>query len=497
MNLVTKRHASSRFSLKSAPPDAVVHNDPRMDSARSARMNAIDSSPHAQLALALRTQARLVSAHTLNEAAAALCNELCAALVLQNAYLGLLEGGTARLVAQAHGAGNSRRELEDPAVSAAMEEAMDQAATIVVPAAAGDDELHVTHAHHKLASATGAQLCSVPLMADDALIGALLVSASGETSLTASTREALEQVAVLAGPLLALRQRAEAPLLERLRHSLSPVRNDESRFRRTLAILAGGALLAGLLIPADRTVTAEARIEGEIQRALVAPADGYIEKAFVRPGDAVREGEVLLQLADRDLKLERRRLESELAQYRNAFAAAQSQADRSQMVVSDARAEEADARIALIDHQLERSLLRAPMDSIVLTGDLDQAQGTPVARGEVLLVVAPRSRYRLMIEVDERDIGLLARGARGELALAALPERGIAFEVKRIMPVTTEREGRHFVAVEAELQAPPAAAQPGMRGYARIEAGSEALLGQMTRRVRAWLGLELWARTGL
>ena len=70
------------------------------------------------------------------------------------------------------------------------------------------------------------------------------------------------------------------------------------------------------------------------------------------------------------------------------------------------------------------------------------------------------------------------------------------FEVKRIMPVTTEREGRHFVAVEAELQAPPAAAQPGMRGYARIEAGSEALLGQMTRRVRAW-GLELWARTGL
>ena len=217
----------------------------------------------------------------------------------------------------------------------------------------------------------------------------------------------------------------------------------------------------------------------------------------MRPGDAVREGEVLLQLADRDLRLERRRLESELAQYRNAFAAAQSQADRSQMVVSDARAEEADARIALIDHQLERSLLRAPMDSIVLTGDLDQAQGTPVARGEVLLVVAPRSRYRLMIEVDRRDIGLLARRARGELALAALPERGIAFEVKRIMPVTTEREGRHFVAVEAELQAPPAAAQPGMRGYARIEAGSEALLGQMTRRVRAWLGLELWARTGL
>ena len=35
-----------------------------------------------------------------------------------------------------------------------------------------------------------------------------------------------------------------------------------------------------------------------------------------------------------------------------------------------------------------------------------------MARGEVLLVVAPRSRYRLMIEVDERDIGLSPAGPR-------------------------------------------------------------------------------------
>ena len=374
MNLVTKRHASSRFSLKSAPPDAVVQR-PRMDSARSARMNAIDSSPHAQLALAPHPGQAGIGTHPERGGCSALCNELCAALVLQNAYLGLLgaarHASSPRPMAPATAAASSRtrrsaRPWKRPWTRRR------RSSCLLRPATTNCMSPMLTA---KLASATGAQLCSVPLMADDALIGALLVSASGETSLTASTREALEQVAVLAGPLLALRQRAEAPC-----SNASAIRCPRfammSRFRRTLAILAGGALLAGLLIPADRTVTAEARIEGEIQRALVAPADGYIEKAFVRPGDAVREGEVLLQLADRDLRLERRRLESELAQYRNAFAAAQSQADRSQMVVSDARAEEADARIALIDHQLERSLLRAPMDSIVLTGDLDQAQGT-------------------------------------------------------------------------------------------------------------------------
>lgn len=58
---------------------------------------------------------------------------------------------------------------------------------------------------------------------------------------------------------------------------------------------------------------------------------------------------------------------------------------------------------------------------MVLTGDLDQAQGTLVQRGEVLLVLAPQVRYRLMIEVDERDIHLLAPQGSGRVALGALP----------------------------------------------------------------------------
>lgn len=493
----TKSHEATRQKLKSDHRRAVTDIDPRTPTARSARMNKIDPSTLPQLALALRAQARILSASSLQQAAAALANELSTSLSLRNVHVGLIHNGAARQIAHAHSASADRKELDDPAVTAAMDEAIDQASTIVAPAPAGDDALHVIHAHMALSRATGAHVCSVPLPAGDAIIGALLLEASAEQGFAPQTRDLLEQIAMLAGPALSLRQQAEAPLHERLRRSLAPRLDQAGRFRRGIAIAAACAVLAALLIPVDRTLTSDARIEGEIQRALVAPADGYIEKAFVRPGDTVREGEVLLQLADRDLKLERRRLESELAQYRNAFAAAQSQADRSQMVVSDARADEASARIALIDHQLERSLLRAPMDSVVLTGDLDQAQGTPVERGEILLVVAPRARYRLMIEVDERDIGLLASGAHGTLALSALPEHGIAFEVTRIMPVTTERDGRHFVAVEAELHDAPPATQPGMRGYARIEAGRASLLGQVTRRIRAWMGLELWARTGL
>ena len=256
-------------------------------------------------------------------------------------------------------------------------------------------------------------------------------------------------------------------------------------------------LAAALWMPLPHSLGADARIEGEIQRAMVAPADGYIQKAFVRPGDVVREGQLLVELADRELQLERRRLRSELAQHDNAFSAALALAERGQFVVERARADEARARIALIDHQLERGLIRAPMAAVVLTGDLDQSQGAPVERGEVLLVLAPRARYRLMIEVDARDVRQLAPGASGQVALAALPGTPVDFRVTRIMPVTTEHNGRHYVEAEARLDAPPDLLQPGMRGYARIDAGRAPLATQLSARVRQWLRLKTWAWFGL
>ncbi len=52
-------------------------------------------------------------------------------------------------------------------------------------------------------------------------------------------------------------------------------------------------------------LSAEARINSAIQRAVVAPYDGYIESATARAGDEVEAGQVLIHLDDRDLRLER------------------------------------------------------------------------------------------------------------------------------------------------------------------------------------------------
>lgn len=452
---------------------------------------------HAQrLALALTCQARLLSTPRLHEAAGALATELATALGLRHVAVARVHRGSARVIAVSHLAEQDSTQSADAIATAALDEAIDQNATVCFPPTP-DAPLQITHAHAQLVRIRGGWACSMPLTADETIVGALLVESDSGVPMSAEDIELLETVGALAGPVLAMRAADSAPLPRRVMRALRPHPMPGHPLRNLALGSATALVLAALFVPLPYNITADARIEGEIQRAMVAPADGYIQHANVRPGDTVRAGQVLVTLADRELLLERRKLESELAQHENAFASALSLKDRGQLVVQQARASEARARIELIDHRLDRGLIRAPMESVVLTGDLDQAQGAPVARGEVLLVLAPRDRYRLMIEVDERDVAELTVGAPGRVALTALASESIDFTVTRILPTATARDGRHFVEVEAQLDTPPAAVHPGMRGYARIAAGRLPLAAQWSVRVRDWLKLQLWRAFGV
>ncbi len=201
---------------------------------------------------------------------------------------------------------------------------------------------------------------------------------------------------------------------------------------------------------------------------------------------------MLVQLAQRDLLLERRKWESEHAQHENAYGAALARADRALFVVNRAKASEAQAQIALIDGQLERSRIVAPFAGIVISGDLTQTLGAPVKTGETLLSVAPADAYRLMIELDERDVREVAIGSRGQVVLAALPEDRVDIEVVRTTPVAQTRDGRHFFEVEAHLAQTIAGLRPGLAGVAKLQAKARPLGSAMLHRVSGWISLAWW-----
>jgi multidrug resistance efflux pump len=266
--------------------------------------------------------------------------------------------------------------------------------------------------------------------------------------------------------------------------------------RRRMAISGGIVLLAlALAVPLPWRVSAPARLEGSVQRAVVAATDGFLQQANVRPGDRVQAGQVLAQLASQDLELERRRRESELRQHENAYRAAPSHADRAQMVSFQAKAAEAQALLSLVETQLQRARIEAPFDGIVIKGDLSQNLGAPVQRGEVLMVLAPNDSFRLILEVDEADVGAIRAGQRGELALAAQPDRTLAFVTRRIVPVAATAEGRNFFEVEAALQDALPQLRPGLSGVAKVDAGWRPLGWLLAHRGIDWLRLAWWKVT--
>src|SRR5690606_14884230 len=139
--------------------------------------------------------------------------------------------------------------------------------------------------------------------------------------------------------------------------------------------------------------------------------------------------------------------------------------------------------------------IQAPFDGIVIKGDLRQHLGAPVQRGEVLMVLAPNDSFRLILEVDEADVAAIVPGQRGELALAAQPERPLRFVTRRIVPVATAADGRNYFEVEASLQEELPQLRPGLSGVAKVEAGSRPLGWLLTHRALDWLRLAWWKVT--
>jgi multidrug resistance efflux pump len=242
----------------------------------------------------------------------------------------------------------------------------------------------------------------------------------------------------------------------------------------------------------EHKVSAKSVTEGLMQRAAVAPFDGFIQSAPMRAGDQVREGEVLASLNDKDLVLDRLKSLSErdklVQKHRDALA----KHDRADTAALSAQIKQAEAQLALAEDKLARTRIVAPFDGTVVSGDLSQMLGTPVERGKVLFEIAPLDGYRVILQVDERDIGYIGIGQRGRLALAGLPAHPVGFIVTKVTPIATAEEGQNFFRIEAHLDDGSIQLRPGMEGVGKIEIGRASLFWIWTHPLVEWVRLSAW-----
>lgn len=262
------------------------------------------------------------------------------------------------------------------------------------------------------------------------------------------------------------------------------------------------------------------------RRAKLAPgAGGQIERLEVRAGDRVVAGQLLLELWNRDLaaqevlarreaeageararaaclnadnaereaerqvKLQGRRMASEEAVDRATTAA---QAGRADCEAARATARVSAARLGVVQAELERTRLLAPFPGVIaeVSGELNEyvtpsPPGIPTPPAVDLI---DDSCFYISAPIDEVDAARVQVGQSARIGLDAFGERSLPGQVRRIAPyvLDVEKQAR-TVEVEVEILDPPPET-PLLAGYSAdveiVIERREGVLGIPTAAVR-------------
>ena len=453
--------------------------------------------------------------------------ELVAALIEQNSFAAAARAVTSRLASMGNmrqvslgivhknhtqvqaisGRASLHKEMQaNQEIAAAMDEAIKMDSTCTFTAKGSKYDASVA-AHAVLAykrrlanNKIPGAVCTVPISHAGILVGAFTFEHDDHEYFDEEISNFCEAAVALVGPLLHdkyLHDRSGGEkFVVAVRSFFERAFAPDTRARGLLIICVAAILSLPFLFSGQYRVTADAALEGAVRRIVAAPVDGFVAEAPARPGDIVAQGNLLAKLDDRDLELERVRLASENNQLQREYRSARAAHDSIEVAILRAKLDKSEAQLQLTEERLARANIVAPMDGVIVKGDLSQLLGAPVEKGQELFQIAPLDAYRVMLNVDESEVAALQVGQEGKLALVGSPDDLLAFRIERITPVATHSDGRNYFLVEASLLDAPTMLRPGMEGVGKVDVGERQLIWIWTHNLTDWLGLQIWRWSG-
>lgn len=451
-----------------------------------------------RLSIVLESLAMVLRQGRFQQVLFSLVNDLRQRFSCARVALGLVQGHRVTLAALSDAAVFEKHAPLVKAYETAMEETLDAGGAQQFPALTAESGVVPDlPGHGALLQESGAgSVLSLPLMQGLHCHGILLMERSAAEGFAAHERELLSTLSSLLTPAMLHRQDADRPSWKRLWHEIGQVLRRLFGPRHLIwKALASLLLLSTLLlafVETDYRVSAKTVIEGEVQRVVAVPFEGFIAQSHARAGDTVKKGQLLASLDDRELRVEQARWRSEYQQYANRLREAMANHDLAAVQSMGAQVRQAEAQLQLATDKIAHASLLAPFDGVVISGDVSQQIGSPVENGKTLFEVAPLDRYRVILQVDEREVRHLRQGQKGWLVIAGIASEAMPFTVVRLTSVATAEDGKNFFRVEARLAAPPGNLRPGMEGVGKVLVGERSLWWTLTHSFADWLRLTLW-----
>jgi multidrug resistance efflux pump len=430
-------------------------------------------------------------------ASLAFCNSLADRLHCERVSVGWLENGFVRVKTISRTEKFNRQMAAAQAIEVALEECVDQNAELIWPAPT--DFPLITRDTQKFSEDNKVpNVLSVPLRVDEKVTGAILC----ERQDGAFSQIEVEQVRLAAD--LVIRRLADlkrhdrwfgARAMESTRTALAKLVGPEKTWPKVVAAVGAIALVA-LLLPVWRY-----RVEGTfVVRSdevsyLTAPFDGYIKSVEARPGDRLSADAPLLHLNTQELDLEEAGASADYTRYLREAEKSRAAKNFAEMRIAQAQADQAKARLDLVERRIAQSILRTPFEGVVVEGDLRQRISAPVKQGDALMRIARIDGKSLYIEAEipERDAQEVLGKTDGQIAFVAQPKLKFPIKVTTFEPAATIKDKKNVFLVRCAVVGNPEPWwRPGMTGVAKINIDHRTLLWILTHRTVDFLRLYFW-----
>ncbi len=182
-----------------------------------------------------------------------------------------------------------------------------------------------------------------------------------------------------------------------------------------------GVLGCVFLFPWKEEIESDCTLVPQKRVKLVPEVAGRVEKVFAREGRFVKHGEPIA-------KLDTAALEADLKHGREEVLAATAESEKyrglndpanEQIALTKVRT--AEERVKSRERDIASATLKAPLDGVVLTKDIELLEGVYLTAGADFAIMGSKDAWDLQVHVNEKAIGKI------ESALATKKQLGVSF----------------------------------------------------------------------
>ncbi|WP_417386427.1 HlyD family efflux transporter periplasmic adaptor subunit [Gimesia sp.] len=217
---------------------------------------------------------------------------------------------------------------------------------------------------------------------------------------------------------------------------------------------------------------------------------GFVQEIYVESGEQVQEGQLLIQLQNRELEVEIAKLKIEIQQSELRVHQHEQKRQIADQQVEQETLRELQTRLKEKQNLFEQLTVRSEINGRVLTRNLKSKRGTFVRQGETIITIGDDSQKELHVIVSQYDLDHFMNAPEQKVLVHVLQKSLLPCPVKKVIPRATVTLNQPALAAAygGELPVKPVSSEDSESDYELLEPHFNLILS-----IAEGNSKELWA----